>query len=526
MADRRTLKSEFDNADGQRSAILDRARECAELTHPSALPRLNLAKGADLDRPWQSLGAYGTTNLTNKLLLTIVPVGVPMFQSTPSARIRANPKTTPESLAELEAILYLRDLLVRDQLEAVRIRTRFRSELEQIVIVGNGLSMLTDDYQLKVSRFDQFVQKRGSGGQPLWIITHEKVDPAELTDAQLALAELTREQMNQRAANAEGLDFYTKCAWQRTGSTVIRQELNGKEINVSEEPVSRYFPAGYVELVGEDYSRGFIEEHLGDLRYYSGLRQSVQEGTAAIAKVLFGIDENVSELRATDLMKPNLSVIGGCRINPDGRVAGVGCIQADKLADLGYAAEEARATGQELSAHMLIETAVQPTGDRVTAYQVNRIARELEGLTGGIYAQVAEELQAPLVKRLIWQMEKDLRLPTLDPRLAKEINIETLTGLEAMGRQRDAEKIQQLGQILVADPRLARWFREEWLVTTIVRGLSIDPKPAVKTKEEIAAEDAQQAELQVKMAMAQQAISSTGRIAENASKPQSGRSPA
>lgn len=519
MKDRKTLKSEFETADAGRVNAMERVRECADLTLPSALPRLNAAKDADMVRPYQSLGAYGSTNLTNKLLLTIVPFGVSMFRFILSARIRADRDTTPEALAQLEAILYVRELLVQDQLEATRIRTRYRTAIEQLVILGNTLSMLTDDYQVKVFRLDQFVQKRTSGGDWLWVITHEKLDPLELTDEHVRILGKSREELEKRT---EGLDLFTKCSKQRDGKTVIRQELEGKELDGSEEPISRYFPAGYVELPGEDYSRGFIEERLGSLRSYNGLTKAILDAAAASSKILFGIDSDRTAVTPSDLAKPSGSVVGGVRI-VEGKWDGVGCLQADKFADMQVAFAAAKEIGDELSTQMLVESAVQPQGERVTAFQVNRIARELEGATGGIYAHVAEEMQAPLVKRLVWQMQKDLRLPALPQALEKEINVETFTGLEAMGRQRDAEKIQTLMQALSLMPDLVRYYKPEWMNRVIVRGLGIDETQALKSKEELDAEANQAAEMQAKMQLAQTAIETGGKVIQNASKPQATR---
>ncbi len=518
MADKRTLKSEFDNADARRSSMLERARECAELTLPSVLPRAGQTKDAELVRPYQSLGAYGSTNLTNKLLLSMVPVGVPWFQETASARIRGDAGTTPESLTVLEAQLYFRDLLIRDQLEAARLRTRYRTSIEQVVILGNTLSMMTDDYTIKTFRLDQYVQKRSTSGLWQWIITHETLDPAELTEAQLTALELTQADLDKRDANAEGFGLYTKCTRQRDGGFVIQQEINGKELVGSEEPISRYFPAGYVELPGEDYSRGFIEERLGALRSLNGLTRAILDAAVASSKIIWVVDEADGFIRPEDMLKPSGSVITG-------RVMGaivdkVACIQAQKFADMQVAFAAAKQIGDELSSQMLIESAVQPEGERVTAYQVNRIARELEGATGGIYSHIAEEMQVPLVKYTIWKMEKENKLPSLPAPLGKEINVEILTGLEAMGRQREAEKIQALIPLLQAMPDLGRYIKPQWLLTTVVRGLSIDPTHALKSKEEMDAEQAQQAEQMMKMQLAQTAMQTGGKVIQDTNKAQ------
>lgn len=520
MATPKTLKAQFDTADGARKTVLDRARECAELTLPSVLPRENTTQDNDLVRPYQSLGAYGSTNLTNKLLLTQYPVGVPWFQSVPSARLRADGTFSQEAMDKFLAILYMRDLIVRDQLESSRLRISQRTAFEQIVILGNTLSVMNDDYSIKVFRLDQYVQKRANSGKWLWVITHEKLDPAEVTEDMLAKLGKTQEEID---AKTEGLDLYTKCTRHANGSTTIVQELEGVEIGRSEEPVSRFFPAGYVELPGENYSRGFIEERLGSLRSYNGLTKAILDGAVICSKFLIGIDtDRQTSLNPSDFAKASGSVIAGIRVI-DGKWDGVGLLQAEKNADMAVAFQAASEIGKELSSQMLVESAVQPEGERVTAYQVNRIARELEGATGGVTTHISEDMQAPIVKYTMWKMDKENKLPPLPEVLKKEINVELLTGLEAMSRQRDLEKLQTIMQIIAVDPELLKRWRPEWINNIIVRGMGVDPTQALKTEEKLEEENAKLMEMQMQMQAAQVGLQTAGKVVENASKPQATR---
>src|SRR5690606_27896546 len=62
-----------------------------------------------------------------------------------------------------------------------------------------------------------------------------------------------------------------------------------------------------------------------------------------------------------------------------------------------------------------------------------------EDSLGGVYSVLSQELQLPLVKRLMAQMERRRRLPRL-PKATIEPMI--VTGVEALGRGHDLTKIQ------------------------------------------------------------------------------------
>ena len=505
-----TLKNQFDTADSKRSGMMNRTRECAAMSLPWVLTREGLSVNDDADRPYQSLGSSGVSNRVGKTLMTIFPPGVPWFALKPSTEFLTDPSLTPEDQFEWEAYLYARQLLAESQLEVMGYRSKMRFLLECAYVTGNWLARLTEEYGVKTFRLDQYVQKLGSKDQMLWVITRENKDPLELDDQTLSAAGLEREEIKDR----EDLFLYTKIEIVpgQDKSYIITQELNDKLINESTEKVPSFFVGGYAS-VGDDYSRGFVEERIGDLKGFNGFSYALSIAAANAAKLLIVNDER-SGVTNDDLLGENGAVVNG-RVD-DGQIKHIAFLQQNKNADLAFAAGFAQTIEQRLGKAMLLDSAMQPTGDRVTKYQSQVIANEADGGDVGIFIHLAEQLQRPFIQRLIFQMEKDNLLPPMDVVTKKAEKIEILTGIEARGRQVEMEKLIQAMQVIATMPNGMQRIREETFLQTILQGFGLDPAKAIKTPQELEAEMQQAMQMQLQQQAGQQAISSTGAIVENA----------
>ena len=82
MAKYTTAKSRYNTLEAIRDPFLDRARDSAEFTIPSIMPREYHSKHTTLHTPYQGIGARGTNNLSSKLLLALLPPNQPFFRLT------------------------------------------------------------------------------------------------------------------------------------------------------------------------------------------------------------------------------------------------------------------------------------------------------------------------------------------------------------------------------------------------------------------------------------------------------------
>jgi len=507
-----TIASDFDAAQAEREPVLTRAREYAAFTIPAVLPVEGQTEAQEHLRAYQSVGASGTENLVGRLLVALFPPGVPWWRFLPSAELEADESIPPGYLEAFAVKLYAREMVVQSKLDSTNYRMAERSALEDILVAGSSLTQLDDDYRLRRFRFDRWVQKRDGSAELLWIITREDKDVTRLSDEHLQKAGLDRATYEAKDHRERIKKLYTKIERQRLGGWVIRQELNKQTIAEREESgVCPYFVCGYRESGGEDYPRGFVEEKIGDLRSLNALAKSGLDCASVMSWILICYDPTKG-WRSKDLLKESGSVIPG-RVNgniPDG----IGILESNKARDLAGILSLAEVIEKRLGRAMLLESLAQPTGERVTAAQIMRIARELEGALGGVYAHIAEEMQRPLIGRIVQQMERDRILEPLPEELHSAVTTEVLTGIEALGRQLDLDKLLAGIQLLSTIPGGLDKLRLEVIADRILRHLAVDTNGIIKTPEEIQAELREAAARQIQGEAASKAIDTIGNVIE------------
>jgi hypothetical protein len=123
-----------------------------------------------------------------------------------------------------------------------------------------------------------------------------------------------------------------------------------------------------------------------------------------------------------------------------GRKQDIEFLQLDKAADFSIAKAVADAIEARLSYAFMLNSAVQRSGERVTAEEIRYVAGELEDTLGGVYSILSQELQLPMVRILMNQLQATSQIPDL-PKEAVEPSVST--GLEALGRGQDLEKLNQ-----------------------------------------------------------------------------------
>ena len=251
-----------------------------------------------------------------------------------------------------------------------------------------------------------------------------------------------------------------------------------------------------------------MEEYLGDLKSLEGLTQSIVEGSAAAAKVLFLVNPN----GVTDIAELAEAENGAFK---EGVATDVSALQLQKYNDFRVALDTATQINERLSFAFLLNSAVQRSGERVTAEEIRYMANELEAALGGIYSILSQELQLPLVKRLMYQMERQKRLPVLPEGTVQPVIV---TGMEALGRGNDLNKLNMFFQAAGMIAQLPPEINKSDALMRTGASLGIDMKGLVKSQEEIAAEvEAQQQQAMMQQMMVQgtgPAIQAVGRMAE------------
>tara|TARA_B100000123_G_C25737118_1_gene432021 strand:+ start:215 stop:781 length:567 start_codon:yes stop_codon:yes gene_type:complete len=187
MAKYTTAKSRYNTLEAIRDPFLDRARDSAEFTIPSIMPREYHSKHTTLHTPYQGIGARGTNNLSSKLLLALLPPNQPFFRLTLDEFTLSELSGRDDMKGEFEKAMASIERVVMSEMEVNNFRNALFEAIKHLIIAGNVLLYITPDLKMKVYHLDRYVIKRDGIGNVLEIITKDMVAPSSLTEEQKLL---------------------------------------------------------------------------------------------------------------------------------------------------------------------------------------------------------------------------------------------------------------------------------------------------------------------------------------------------
>jgi hypothetical protein len=481
-----TAKARYAKLSSLRTEYLQRGRDVSALTIPHLLPPEGHTSSARLPTPYSSLPARGVNNLASKYTLALFPPNTPFFRLTIDDFMLEKLTQREGMRAEVEKALGSIERSVMNEVDTTAIRSSITEALKHLIVVGNVLLYMQPTGGIRVFRLDRYVVKRDPAGNVLELIVQEDLSPLEVPES-IRPQVLGDTDSDSDASVEDTVELYTHIKRTATNWTVY-QEIKGHKVPQSEGtyPLDRspWIALRYIAAANEDYGRSFGEEYLGDIKSLEGLRKAIVQGSAAAAKVLF-------------LVKPNgttkIKVIAEADSGDikEGNKDDVTVLQMDKFADFRIALEAHNEIKESLSFAFQLNTAIQRNGERVTAEEIRYMAQELEASQGGIYSTLSQELQLPVVRRLMHQMEKAQRLPVLPEGIVKPA---ITTGIEAIGRGNDQTKLASfLNMLAPLGPKaIERWMNVGDYIDRSGTAIGIDTKGLIKTKEEVEAADKQE----------------------------------
>jgi hypothetical protein len=179
-----------------------------------------------------------------------------------------------------------------------------------------------------------------------------------------------------------------------------------------------------------------------------------------------------------------------------GRADDVVALQLQKSNDMRIAKETIDAIEKRLSYCFMLNSAVQRDAERVTAEEIRYVANELEDTLGGTYSILSQELQLPLVRRLMVQLQSMGEIPSLP---SGSVEPQITTGLEALGRGHDYSKLSTLQETIMAIPGSEQYIHVGAFLKALATSLGIDTTGLIKTDQEL-----QQEQMQAQQAQAMQ----------------------
>jgi hypothetical protein len=168
-------------------------------------------------------------------------------------------------------------------------------------------------------------------------------------------------------------------------------------------------------------------------------------------------------------------------------------LRVDKGADMQVPLQMVQDLVRRLEQAFLVASAAARDSERTTATEIRYMAADLEKSLGGVYSVLSLELQRPLAYLLLSQSKADVQ--------SLGIDMVIVTGIEALGRNVELDKIRQFNQLIqeLGSPEiiLSR-LNVGVYIEKIANSLSLDVTDLIKTEEQIQQEQqaAQQQQLQ------------------------------
>ena len=430
-----TAKERWERLQSKRTAILERARDCAALTIPALVPPEGHDDNNVLPTPYQSLGARGVNNVASKLLMSLFPPGAAFL------RLQIDAKTKGElgdKVSEVEALLADHEKLISNKIETMAARPTLFEIFKHLVVSGNSLMHLHQG-TMRMFRIDQYVCSRRADGTTVECVIKECVVAS-------TLAEEVKLACNLVDKKDEKVDVYTVIEFSET-HTQDWQEINGRQVpnslTIMPKKKAGWFPLRWQAVPGQDYGRGLVEEYLGDVRSLEGLSESLVRFAAAASKIIFMVKPG-----ATTRFEDIRDAESGDAIV--GQKSDVDVLQIEKFADFQVTKGVADNLEIRLSQAFLLRSGTTRNAERVTAEEIRATAQELEDVLGGVYTVQAIELQLPLARYLIAEMTKKREIPALPEKVVQPVII---TGFEALGRNHGVNRLRAwIGDVKAANP--------------------------------------------------------------------------
>lgn len=417
--------------ESERKSYTDRAETSAKYTIPMAFPKATDTASTVYETPYQSVGARGVNNLVSKLMLALFPPNEPFFRLALGEEVALEMESNPEQKAEMEKTLAILERKIISEMESTQIRTNMYEALLQLVLTGNVLLFLPPhEGGMRLFRLNSYVVKRDGIGNVIEIVAVEKIAYGAMPDeAKRCITEA------EPKADTD-YEIYTH-TYLEEDSYISYQEINGVRVNGSEQTYpkdkSPWIPLRLKKMDGESYGRSFIDEYIGDLKSLESLSKAIVEISAISSNVIHLVAPN-SMTKISELAKAQ----SGDFIR--GRADDITTLQIDKTRDLQIVHSTIQSIEGRLSYAFLLNSAVQRNAERVTAEEIRYVARELEDTVGSIYSILAQELQLPLIKRFMAQMQSNGTIPEL-PEGSMGVEPMIVTGIEALGRGHDLGKL-------------------------------------------------------------------------------------
>lgn len=487
---RKTMKDMFDKYNAERSDVLDRSFENAQFTIPSLYRSRYLNTGmyteGYLPELYNATAAQNINTLASMMTNALFPPNdIPFFE------FKFAPDVEEETKAEYRDAVTELEQAVLDTFQVSNLRETLFMGLQHAQVLADTLIHQTALDKYKIYHIANFLLRRDGNGLIKEIWTVDWV-VTELLDEDLKSINGGRP-TNSRA------DFeplYTRIyldgeTWK--SEREFRDTLYETDKTYRELP---YYHMGWTRIAHEDYSRSLVEENMGTIRSLEMVSKALAEGIAAGSEGRIVVDSSGPTTK-DDIGDVNWSIISA-------RPQDLSTFQPQVGNTVTVALQAVQYYENQLNAAFLSTSASDLRGERVTAFQTNQVVNEKSQRIGGVLATIEQNLEM-MVRRTVDVLIRENRiLPEFGQALKnKDITIHIASGLDALSKQVDAVRIENIMQFAMQtqDEEIHDALNKPELLRGYARASGLDMDQYVRTEEQVA-ERKKQRESQ---ALAQQA---------------------
>ena len=491
-------KKRYDSLSSQRSQFLNVAEKAGRLTLPYLIRGEEDPTGGmrNLRTPWQSVGAKGVVTLASKLMLALLPPQTSFFKLQMDDQMLGEIGADPTIKSELDLSFAKIERTILESIAASDDRVVVHQALKHLVVTGNALIFMGKK-NLKLYPLNRYVVERDGNGNVIEIVTKERISKLLIKDL------LPKEEPNRVSedynSHEKECDIYTHVR-RDNNRFVWHQEVYGKILPGSQGKApldtNPWIALRFNTVDSEPYGRGRVEEFMGDIQAMEALSQSLVEGSAAAAKVVFTVSPSSTTKPATLEAAGNGAIIQG---RPDD----IGVVQVGKTADFATAFQMAQTLERRISEAFLILSVRQ--SERTTAEEVRMTQMELEQQLGGLFSLLTVDFLVPYLNRKLAVFQRTGEIPKIPKGIVKPTIV---AGINALGRGQDRESLGQFMMTIaqtIGPEALTRYINPEEVIKRLAASQGIDVLNLVKTQEQMQQEMQQQMQQEQGMELTKQA---------------------
>jgi hypothetical protein len=501
-------QSRYQTLSTERDKYKRRAQEYAKVTLPYIMPDTEDVSSQELQNDFNSVGAELVNGLANRYTQELFPPTRPFFR----LRIDEGERTETQDTAKMDALLALGERRARWAFEQRQARPVLLDLLTHCIITGNALLYFPEEAGSKPVMYalDEYVVNRSVSGEVLEIITVDtkaiNALDEDIRDEVIASMDIDAEEdLNEKQAT---IYTYIRRNPDNPDEFLVDQSVENTAVGDPAQSFKKellpWIPCVWKRTRKEHYGRGLVEDHYGSFWSLSVLTEAMVTGAAVMTDIKYLVRPGSS----LDVVAMNNAPTGTYHYGmPDD----VNAIQTNKQSDFSFINAIIQDYRRHLGKVFLSVSSQMRDAERVTAEE-NRIrAMELEQAHGGTFSTFAVTLQTPMALLLLRDIDVDTLGSTIDPVI--------VTGLDAMGRSAENEKIRYLFDDLsmldqVPDSVRMR-FKESDLMAMLASGRDVEAEKIIKSEEEFQQEQMQRQQQQTQQMAAQEgAVAQASQAAE------------